>query len=470
MKNELGAQTLTLLVSSLPVSSLGRYRGDQFFDIVMDRLIEKENDLRMTHIPQTNVSASVSSSPPPAMMSKKELKKAVKRAKKERKKQEKRARENEKENEKGEEEELTNLDVSAITDAASTGTAEPAPARRLTVRINEVPTVEHPAVLTHQAHSHDSEFQKLHGQKKEQQDRKALRMIDELIPAKAMELSVHHVAAAGEGGGVSPKSQQQTAKRLSKPLKKNTFVKPPPPHPFDSNLLGRQRPHPEAEPEGLTEARRSEAEIETWVKKQDIVARRREATIKAKQDALEEEVLARVFSTSDASEAMLSHRQSTSEGGDGGSGILEKLYKDGLKIMSKKKKEPASPYPHSPTAHLQNKVTKDILDNLPRRKDSFMSDKPAPPPPQEFSYSPSIPEESKRMVSNDRNYDYKKRENARVANWIKKSVSFHEEHKEISKMKMQECVHIFDSPRRKSKEAILAAQEVALSKEQTSLL
>jgi Ca2+-binding EF-hand superfamily protein len=484
------------------------YRADQLYDDVMESLQVSRME---THIPTTNnnngsmdnfmaklgvIDDNASRKKTPkkksALSDSKQREKAEKEERKRAKRERKERRRREKNNG------LNVNDLSAISDATS-ATEDPSvgggasDGRRRTVVINEeantitaIEAVRRPSVLHKQSYSLDDEFQKLHGQKKEVSEKHTRKRVEQMImlnrKAELQEEMLEEIHEQVFGADLKPtaKAQHDVCKRLSKPLPKNVYEKPPTPPPSNSNIRGRQRPNPELEAPKVEVAKRSEEEVSAWVLRQAVLAKKAEADKKSKLDGEVAEMRNRRFTLSEASEGMLSgYRSSSPESKErkGDTDILEQLYKDGLKIVEKKKKKPPkSPYSHKPSLHLENEVTQKILEDMPRRKDSFMLEIPKPPPPEKLDQKPKIPEESLRIVANDRGYNAKAREIQRVESWVAKSVSFREEKQQLAaaSSKRQDynpkMSYIIDSPRRKSKEAILAQQEIALQSEQKKIL
>ena len=437
----------------------------------------------------------------------KKAKRETKGKKGKKEKKEKKAKKAKKIDEKGES--INQLDVSAITDVTSasesTSTMDVGPPKITTTATTATVTataaintnaivganaagafsVRRPSVLTTHAHSHNDEFLKLHAQKKELQENKAISRIEEMIPRLTMESALHeeleeiHEHVFHTEYRATTKSQELFAKRMSKPLPRHTYEKPPTPPKSDSNITGRQRPKKEESGIAPKHVRKKE-DIETWVKKQSILERKKGHDLQVKQTAQEEAVNGNMFTLSEASEAMV-HMVHWEGGGDrkggggGGEGeeegpkkdVLKTLYNEGMKAVEKKKEDPKSPYSHRPTAHLENEVTQQFYNSTPKTKDSFMLSIPKPEP-VELVFAPTIPEESKRMVESNRGFNAKARESEFVDAWVKKSVRFHEEEKGegLDEMVYGKYNHILDShrgphsPRKKSRETIRARQEI----------
>ena len=430
------------------------YRASEFFDVVMESL---QKGAEETYIPTINKPEGEDSEC--GSMDKFMEKMGVKGKEKEKSKRKK-----EKRRKKKLDAETGN--ISAISEADSAD-SEPFPAQQ------QVVSVRRPSVLRAHAHSLDEEFQKLHKQKHDLREKKVRNQVEETL---LMERRVHmekeaieeeHEAVFHTEHKMGKAEQEVQVKRLSKPREKNKYEAPPPPPASDSNMNGRQRPHPEEESEGgAARVQRSDEEVAAWVKRQEIIKRKHEADVKMSLQNEDKIANAHLFKLSEASASMVKRGEGEKKRGES---INLKLYKDGLKTVENKKKVVKSPYPHSPSAHLQSEVTKEILEHMVKRKDSFMQGFPKPLR-EEYSFSPTIPDESKRIISEDRNYNAKTREEQRVAKWVKKTVSFNEEKAELGKTRMREYNYVLDSPGRKSREQILAEQERALHSEQKKIL
>ncbi|GMH87963.1 hypothetical protein TrVE_jg2366 [Triparma verrucosa] len=350
-------------------------------------------------------------------------------------------------------------DLSSIQSADGSATSRPKPKNK-------------PKILTTGAHSHEDEFHKLHKERASLKKERMLAMFEAVIPSRVDETMIQEEKEAMGGVVVGNfpqpnnhptfEEQQQQVHRLARPLPKNKWVEPEPVKRGYENTKGRQRPDPEADPEVLNKYNKKidKKEIEQWVKRQyDFMLMKKVKDEQLYEENIKEQVEQK-FQVSDASLAMCHMKEAEKHD------IFDDLYKEGVQYVKERRKDAGTPttftvgrsqegkgirdtkgdwlalkpisdesmkpsqYSHKPTKHLENAVTVEILSAKKREKNSFM--RPLTPPDDiVYPFSPKMNEYSEDIIQRDHSYNYQRKEEWRVQQWVKKTKELRSAEKKV---------------------------------------